>query len=77
MISKIDNNGNINGRFLIFNHKQSRYGIRKEIGDIHFEKEDALLDSFVFITKDYGDSCTGYSFDGIYRKVIKKETLGE
>jgi hypothetical protein len=51
LISKIDNNGNMNGSILLFNHKQSIYGIRKVIGDNHNEKEDSLLNSFIFITK--------------------------
>jgi len=36
-----------------------------------------MLDSFVFVTKDNDDSYTGYSFDGILRRGIKKEMLGE
>ena len=82
LISKIDNNGNINGSILLFNHKQLIYGIRKVPGDIHNGKEDALLDSYVFVTKYNRDSCSGYSiseysFDGIFREGIKKVMLGE
>ena len=77
LISKIDNNGNINGSILLFNHKQSRYGTRKVAGNISNGEQDALLDSFVFVTDDNDDSCSGYSFDGIFRKGIKKEMLGE
>jgi hypothetical protein len=84
LISKIDNNGNINGSILLFNHKQSRYGIRKVTRDISKIREyhpngeaDAMLDSFVFVTEDNKDSYSGYSFDGILREGIKKEMLGE
>jgi hypothetical protein len=63
LISKIDDNGNIYGSILLFNHKMSLYGIRKVTGDINIIKQyyptgeaDYLLDSFLFYDIDWDNN---------------------
>ncbi len=55
LISKIDDNGNINGSILLFNHKQSNDSIQRVTGDINIIKQyypsgeaDRLLNSFLY-----------------------------
>ena len=61
LISKIDDNGNINGSILLFNHKQSNDSIQRVTGDINIIKEhypsgeaDKLLNSFLYFIEGYG-----------------------
>jgi hypothetical protein len=56
LISKIDDDGNINGSMLLFNHKQSNYGIWQitndaEIIKLYHPEEDAnlFLNSYIFV----------------------------
>ena len=61
LISKIDDNGNINGSILLFNHKQSNDSIQRVTEDINIIKEhypsgegDKLLNSFLYFIEGYG-----------------------
>ncbi len=84
LISSIDDNDNINGSMLIFNHKYSLKGIWQITDDIqiiekHHSQEDAkaLLSSYFFVTKKENGILEGYSSDGIFRKDLSNEILAK
>ncbi len=82
LLPSIDDDGNINGSMLLFNHKWSRHGIWQITDNIQIiennePKEDAqaLLNSYLFVTEKSDDIFSGYSSDGILIKDIRNEIL--